>query len=152
MDRSNSIATLSEFSRRFRLFLPRILCSPREVSFPQPDRKPQAVCGSAPSRANEIRLCTLPQGSTVRTQIPIAQGEKPVSVVATGERTDTARLQEEPFHIRDFDCARHDSPGTSQRSSLLIYGVVDFLHRSHHLLKLGRRAENHGNRFCIIGL
>ena len=37
-----------------------------------------------PSRANEIRLCTLPQGSTVRTQIPMAQGEKRVSVVEPG--------------------------------------------------------------------
>jgi hypothetical protein len=33
------------------------------------------------SRVNEIRRCPLPQGSTVRTQIPMAQGEKRVSVV-----------------------------------------------------------------------
>jgi hypothetical protein len=37
-----------------------------------------------PSRANEIRLCTLPQGSTVRTQIPMAQGGKRLSVVECG--------------------------------------------------------------------
>jgi hypothetical protein len=39
-----------------------------------------------------------------------------------------------------------------QRSSLLIDGVVDFLYRSYHLFELGRRAENHGSRLCIIGL
>ena len=39
-----------------------------------------------------------------------------------------------------------------QRSSLLIDGIVDFLYRSYDLFELGCRAENHGNRLCIIGL
>jgi arsenate reductase len=30
-----------------QLSLPKILCSPRGMSFPQPDRKAQAVCGPA---------------------------------------------------------------------------------------------------------
>jgi serine/threonine protein kinase len=39
-----------------------------------------------------------------------------------------------------------------QLSSLLVYGVVDFLHRSHDLFEVGRRTENHGNRLCIVAL
>lgn len=31
---------------------------------------------------------------------------------ATRKRADTSRLQQEPFHIRDFDCACHDLPDT----------------------------------------
>ena len=62
------------------------------------------------------------------------------------ERTDTAGLQKEPFHIRDFDCARHDSPDTYQGSSLLIYGIVDFLRRSHDLFK---RSEIYALIECL---
>jgi hypothetical protein len=56
---SPSLAKL-DWHLPFQLSLPRILCSPWEVSFPQPDRnKPKAVCGSAPvgrARRSEIIL------------------------------------------------------------------------------------------------
>ena len=46
-----------------RLSLPRILCSPWKVSFPQPDRKTQAVCGSARVRRTKFAYARFRKGA-----------------------------------------------------------------------------------------